>query len=65
MIFVLDTAIGIGVWVPYTIGKTAALLSVGVSLFFDCFLSDFLCPDSLTLGGCWKSSISLSAPFDL
>jgi len=28
MIFVLDTAIGLGVWVPFTIGKTAALLSV-------------------------------------
>jgi E3 ubiquitin-protein ligase MARCH6 len=28
MIFVLDTAIGLGVWVPFTIGKSTALLSV-------------------------------------
>lgn len=28
MIFVLDTAIGLGIWVPFTIGKSAALLSV-------------------------------------
>lgn len=28
MIFVLDTAIGLGVWIPFTIGKTAALLSL-------------------------------------
>lgn len=28
MIFVLDTAIGIGIWVPFTIGKTTALLTV-------------------------------------
>lgn len=28
MIFVLDTAIGFGVWLPFTLGKTAALLSV-------------------------------------
>ncbi|KAF9482616.1 hypothetical protein BDN70DRAFT_852941 [Pholiota conissans] len=26
MIFVLDTAIGIGIWIPFTIGKTTALL---------------------------------------
>lgn len=28
MIFVLDTAIGFGVWLPFTLGKTTALLSV-------------------------------------
>ncbi|KAG8215068.1 hypothetical protein J3R82DRAFT_8489 [Butyriboletus roseoflavus] len=28
MIFVLDTAIGFGVWLPFTLGKTAALLSL-------------------------------------
>ncbi|KDR68014.1 hypothetical protein GALMADRAFT_79202, partial [Galerina marginata CBS 339.88] len=28
MIFVLDTAIGLGVWIPFTIGKTTALLSL-------------------------------------
>ncbi|KAF8903526.1 hypothetical protein CPB84DRAFT_1814671 [Gymnopilus junonius] len=28
MIFVLNTAIGLGVWVPFTFGKTAALLSL-------------------------------------
>jgi E3 ubiquitin-protein ligase MARCH6 len=29
MVFVLDTAIGFGVWLPFTFGKTTALLSVG------------------------------------
>ena len=28
MIFVLDTAIGFGVWLPFTFGKTTALLLV-------------------------------------
>jgi len=28
MILVLDTAIGLGVWIPFTIGKCVALLSV-------------------------------------
>lgn len=28
MIFVLDTAIGLGVWIPFTIGKSTALLAV-------------------------------------
>lgn len=28
MIFVLATAIGVGVWIPFTIGKCVALLSV-------------------------------------
>ncbi len=28
MIFVLDTTIGLGVWLPFTVGKTTALLSV-------------------------------------
>ncbi|KAI9573863.1 hypothetical protein HD554DRAFT_2012394, partial [Boletus coccyginus] len=28
MIFVLDTAIGFGVWLPFTLGKTTALLSL-------------------------------------
>jgi E3 ubiquitin-protein ligase MARCH6 len=28
MIFVLDTAIGLGIWIPFTIGKSAALLSL-------------------------------------
>ncbi|KLO17994.1 hypothetical protein SCHPADRAFT_925510 [Schizopora paradoxa] len=28
MIFVLDTTIGVGVWLPFTIGKTSALLSL-------------------------------------
>lgn len=32
MIFVLDTTIGVGVWLPFTIGKTSALLSVSFSL---------------------------------
>lgn len=28
MVFILDTAIGVGVWVPFTVGKSTALLSV-------------------------------------
>ncbi|KAI0029551.1 hypothetical protein K488DRAFT_56109 [Vararia minispora EC-137] len=28
MIFVLDTVIGLGIWLPFTLGKTAALLSL-------------------------------------
>lgn len=28
MIFVLDTAIGLGIWIPFTIGKSTALLLV-------------------------------------
>ncbi|KAF8629103.1 hypothetical protein AX15_003588 [Amanita polypyramis BW_CC] len=28
MVFILDTAIGIGVWAPFTVGKSAALLSL-------------------------------------
>ena len=28
MVFILDTAIGVGVWIPFTLGKSAALLSV-------------------------------------
>jgi E3 ubiquitin-protein ligase MARCH6 len=31
MIFVLDTAIGLGVWIPFTIGKSTALLSASSS----------------------------------
>lgn len=31
MVFVLDTAIGFGIWLPFTLGKTAALLSVGIN----------------------------------
>jgi len=31
MIFVLDTAIGLCVWIPFTVGKTVALLSVCVT----------------------------------
>ena len=30
MVFILDTAIGVGVWVPFTVGKSAALLSVSI-----------------------------------
>lgn len=30
MIFVLDTAIGLCIWLPFTVGKTTALLSVRV-----------------------------------
>ncbi|KAF9054671.1 hypothetical protein BJ165DRAFT_734901 [Panaeolus papilionaceus] len=33
MIFVLDTAIGLGVWIPFTIGKTTALLSLDFRRF--------------------------------
>jgi len=33
MIFVLDTAIALGVWIPFMIGKSTALLSVGVLMF--------------------------------
>ena len=32
MVFVLDTALGLGVWIPFTIGKSTALLSVRVFL---------------------------------
>ena len=45
MIFVLDTTIGLGIWLPFTIGKTFALLSVrllnidGIK-FFDTFLTN-------------------------
>lgn len=35
MVFILDTAIGIGVWVPFTVGKSAALLSVS-GMSFPC-----------------------------
>ena len=31
MIFVLDTAIGLGIWIPFTVGKTTSLLSVSRS----------------------------------
>lgn len=31
MTFVLDSAIGLGVWLPFTIGKSTALLTVGHS----------------------------------
>lgn len=31
MIFVLDTAIGLCIWIPFTVGKTTALLSVSVT----------------------------------
>jgi hypothetical protein len=34
MIFVLDTTIGIGVWLPFTIGKSIALLSVCIQHVF-------------------------------
>ncbi|PPQ70661.1 hypothetical protein CVT24_000669 [Panaeolus cyanescens] len=33
MIFVLDTAIGLGIWIPFTIGKTTALLSLDPKRF--------------------------------
>lgn len=33
MIFVLDTAIGLGVWLPFTIGKSTALLSVRATFY--------------------------------
>jgi hypothetical protein len=33
MVFVLDTAIGLGVWLPFTIGKSTALLSVRDSYY--------------------------------
>lgn len=29
MIIVLDATIGLGIWLPFTIGKSLALLSVG------------------------------------
>jgi E3 ubiquitin-protein ligase MARCH6 len=32
MIFVLDTAVGLGVWLPFTFGKSTALLSVSPRL---------------------------------
>lgn len=35
MVFVLDTAIGLGVWLPFTIGKSTALLSVRYPFFAD------------------------------
>ncbi|KAG6845026.1 hypothetical protein H0H87_001547, partial [Tephrocybe sp. NHM501043] len=35
MIFVLDTAIGLGIWVPFTIGKTTALLSLDPPRFLE------------------------------
>lgn len=28
MIFILNTTIGLGIWLPFTIGKCTALLSV-------------------------------------
>lgn len=34
MVFVLDTAIGLGVWLPFTIGKSTALLSVRNAFYF-------------------------------
>jgi hypothetical protein len=34
MIFVLDTAVGLGVWLPFTFGKSTALLSVSPRLHF-------------------------------
>jgi E3 ubiquitin-protein ligase MARCH6 len=34
MIFVLDTAVGLGVWLPFTFGKSTALLSVSRHLYF-------------------------------
>ena len=32
MIFVLDASIGIGIWLPFTVGKSLALLSVRMRL---------------------------------
>jgi hypothetical protein len=41
MIFVLDTAIGLGIFLPFTLGKTTALLSVRPGLFkYDVLLTD-------------------------
>ena len=34
MIFVLDTTIGIGIWLPFTVGKSLALLSVSKRRLF-------------------------------
>jgi E3 ubiquitin-protein ligase MARCH6 len=43
MIFVLDLAIGLGVWMPFIIGKCAALLSVRIALSFSsCLLNVFV-----------------------
>ncbi|KAI0685903.1 hypothetical protein BC835DRAFT_1523256 [Cytidiella melzeri] len=39
MIFVLDTTIGLGVWLPFTIGKTIALLSLEPRRFL--YIIDF------------------------
>lgn len=34
MVFVLDTAIGLCIWIPFTVGKTTALLSVRFPISF-------------------------------
>lgn len=60
MIFVLDTAIGLGIWIPFIIGKTTALLSVRLTirLFYPQPLMSI--PSSILIG-CYKSSIYLYA----
>lgn len=40
MIFVLDSTIGIGVWLPFTIGKSLALLSVSVQVCLRYIVAD-------------------------
>ena len=50
MIFVLDTAVGLGIWLPFTFGKSTALLSVSfldisqsLGLLFDSSTQDAPC----------------------
>jgi hypothetical protein len=50
VVFVLDTVIGLGIWIPFTIGKTVALLSVSVQCFIiRCILLYFNAVGSTTI----------------
>lgn len=50
MIFVLDATIGLGIWLPFTMGKTLALLSVRINVPFLLLESIVLKPFLLTAG---------------
>ena len=62
MIFVLDTAIGLGIWIPFTVGKTTALLSV--SRAFSVIPDDIKSFDSWIHVAFYKFYICLSEPCD-
>jgi hypothetical protein len=62
MIFVLDTAVGLGIWLPFTFGKSTALLSVSV---LDVSHSLSLSFDSSTQDAPYRCFIGLYASYAL